>query len=261
MFRTVTRFAIVATACAVAGSISPVAQAAPLTELTPKHGPVTPLKNAAMVTKSKHGWIYHAGQQDSRLTVTYKRGRVHFTDTGTRELRKFHKRCRKEGASKGISVSCPIASRFSASNPTFVQIWPRLGDDFVDASSMPAKFRMWVLLDKGNDVAYTGAGNDFINGAQNSDRVHGGAGNDWLRTGKANDTIYGGPGNDRLVGVAGHDTIYGGAGNDRVGGGPGNDRLYGQGGRDHAVCGGGADNVWLDRLDRATRDCERVSRS
>lgn len=265
MLRRTARRALIATAMTTAVAVAPVstpamARSTPPTELLGKHGPVVPLKNAAMVSKSKWGLVYKAGQQDSRLTVTYSGGRVHFRDTGTKKIKSLAKPCRKENAAKGIAISCKIAKRYNASNPTFLQIWPRLGDDHVDASRMPAMFRMWVLADAGRDVVRTGAGDDFVNGAQDSDVVYGGAGDDWLRTGLADDRIYGQDGDDELVGVDGSDTIFGGAGDDRVGGGPGRDQLRGESGADTVACGSGPDNAWTDARDRVMRDCESVSR-
>jgi hypothetical protein len=235
------------------------AQALPTTQLLGEHGPAVPLKNAAQVTKDKWGFIYAAGQQDSRLTVTYEGRRVWFRDTGTQELRRFPKRCRAEKASTGIAVSCRIAGRFNASNPTFIQIWPRLGDDYIDASSMPAMFRMWVLGDAGNDVAMTGAGDDFINGAQDHDQAWGGAGDDWIRTGLGNDKIWGQDGDDRLNGVVGNDQIDGGAGDDRTGGGDGHDELTGGPGKDLLGCQAGKDTAWADGLDKLNL-CETINR-
>jgi hypothetical protein len=253
----------VALACAlvVPAPAAGAAAALPPTELLGGNGTAIPLKNAAMVTTSEWGYVYKAGQQDSRLTVTYEAGRVHFRDSGTRELRTIPKRCREHRASPGIAVSCRVPARFDADNPTFVQVWPRLGDDHVDASSMPAMFRMWVLGDAGRDVVRTGAGDDFVNGAQDADVVYGGDGDDWLRTGLADDEIHGEGGNDQLVGVDGNDTIFGGSGDDRVGGGPGRDSLDGEAGEDVVLCGGGPDSAWADALDRVMKDCESVTRS
>jgi Ca2+-binding RTX toxin-like protein len=98
----------------------------------------------------------------------------------------------------------------------FLEVWPRLGHDFVDGSTLPATLRLWVLADAGNDTVYGGAGDDFVNGAHDTDRVWGGAGNDWVRGGSGNDRLYGGTGNDRLLGQDGADVVRGGAGVDRV---------------------------------------------
>jgi len=218
-----------------------VAQALPTTELLGKHGPVVPLKNAAMLTQSKWGYRYYAGQQDSRLTVRMVDRKLLYVDAGTKELRKIPKTCERKSVKRGVAALCKVPARWHGGKAMFLEIWPRLGDDFVDTSALPARFRSWVLADAGRDVVRTGAGNDFVNGAQDADRVSGGSGNDWLRTGLGNDEIYGGAGNDKLVGVDGSDRIHAGAGSDFVG------------------CGNGRDRAMVDRADRSWK-CESVAR-
>ncbi|KAA1420332.1 hypothetical protein F0U44_06965 [Nocardioides humilatus] len=80
----------------------------------------------------------------------------------------------------------------------YIQVWPRLGNDFTDGRTLPARFRLWVLTDAGNDVTYGGDGADFVNGAKGNDRIYGGAGHDWLRGGPGADRIVGGGGGDRV---------------------------------------------------------------
>ena len=43
-------------------------------------------------------------------------------------------------------------------------MWPRLGDDRVDASTLPDSVAMTVLGDAGDDVVLFGGGPDFFNG-------------------------------------------------------------------------------------------------
>lgn len=219
-----------------------------------------PLKNAAMILRTEWGYRYIAGQQDTDLTVRLADGNLVYTDRGTRELRDIPGTCSRRSVDVGIQAVCAVPAKYDSPNSMFLEIWPRLGHDTVDGSSLPSTFRMWVLADAGRDVVRTGAGDDFVNGAQDGDRVWGGSGDDWIRTGIGDDSISGEGGDDKLVAVDGHDTIDGGEGNDRVGGGPGSDRLTAGGGSDVVACGGGPDSAWVDSSDRAT-ECESVARS
>ena len=84
------------------------------------------------------------------------------------------------------------------------------------------------------------------------------------------DTLRGLGGGDTILGLAGDDVLDGGSGNDTLVGGSGADLLYGRAGddvlsardgvRDRLSCGAGRDRVVADRLDRVSRDCERVVR-
>jgi serralysin len=219
-----------------------------------------PLKNAAMILRTEWGYRYIAGQQHSDLTVRLVDGNLVYSDRGTRELRDIPGTCNRRSVDVGIQAVCSVPAQYDSPNSMFLEIWPRLGDDAIDGSSLPSTFRMWVLGDRGRDVVRTGAGNDFVNGAQDADKVWGGGGDDWIRTGIGDDTLVGEGGDDKLVGVDGNDTVDGGEGDDRVGGGPGSDRLTAGGGQDLVACGGGPDNAWVDSADRTT-ECESVSRS
>lgn len=260
MLRRSTRFLLVAAALTAATSVTSAAQAEyrPPTALMGDGGPVIPLKNAAMIVRTEGGYRYIAGQQNSHLTVSIAQGKLRYVDTGTRELRDIPKSCSRVAASKGVAALCSIPAKFDG-REMYLEIWPRLGDDFVDGSTVPSRFKMWVLADAGFDTVRGGDGDDFVNGAQDADKVWGGAGNDWIRTGIGNDSLWGGSGDDKLVGVEGRDEIRGGDGNDRVGGGAGNDSLWGDAGRDILACGGGRDNAYVDASDR-TNKCESVAR-
>ncbi|HSJ19373.1 MAG TPA: calcium-binding protein [Nocardioidaceae bacterium] len=220
---------------------------------------VIPLKDAAMIQRSLHGYVYLTGQQDNHLVVTPVEGGLRFADTGTKQWKGLPRACRKKAPRTGIAAVCRIPSGVSERQPLLLEVWPRLGDDYVDGSRLPATVAMSVLGDAGNDVARLGAGPDFFNGAFGNDRVWGGAGNDWLRTGEGNDRIRGGPGNDELVGVDGRDIIYGGAGEDRIVGLDGDDKLFSGPGRDLVLCGAGIDSARVDEGD-TVRDCEHVER-
>lgn len=216
---------------------------------------VVPLKDAARILRGEHGYVYEAGQQDTHLVVRRVEAGLRFADSGTRRLTQLPRACREVNAKVGVAAVCRIPRGVTVSRPLLVEVWPRLGDDFVNSRRLPARFALSVLGDLGDDVVRFGPGPDFFNGAGGHDRASGGAGNDWIRTGLDNDTISGGPGNDLLVGVGGADSIYGGTGDDRVGGGDGDDRLQGDAGADYVLCGTGKDTATVDAAD-SLRDCE-----
>ena len=81
-------------------------------------------------------------------------------------------------------------------------------------------------------------------------RLH--SGGDRLTGDRGNDVLRGGPGNDKIWGGFDHDRISGGSGNDRI-----NVLDWA---RDSVRCGSGTDIVFADRVDRVSRDCERVIR-
>jgi serralysin len=191
----------------------------------------TPLKNAAMIRKSEHGYIWYSGQQDGRLTVTKNGNTLRFHDKTANRFHELGAGCRKVNVAKGVGAVCNLPGNITTGRPLLLEIWPRLGHDYTDGRTLPATIAMSVLGDDGNDVTHLGAGRDFFNGAKGKDFVTGGAGNDWLRTGDHDDRIRGGAGHDYLMGVDGNDRIRGGAGDDRIGGGPGQDNLAGGSGR------------------------------
>jgi hypothetical protein len=176
----------------------------PPTELMGDGPTPIPLKNMAMIQNTEWGIRYIAGQQDSRLTITYAAGVMTFVDLGTQKWRSVPKRCTTvEGVVQGVMATCTIPDKWAKGS--FVQVWPRLGDDVVDGSTLPAQFRLWVLTDEGDDVVWAGPGDDFVNGAKGADSVHGGDGDDWLRTGKGDDVVWGDAGADKMVCQDGHD--------------------------------------------------------
>jgi hypothetical protein len=224
-------------------------------------GGVIPLKDKAIINRTPNGWLYRAGQQNSQLTVTMVQGRsayrLQFVDTSTQSWLWLPKRCHRLEVPQGVSASCRVNPRFTVQQPMLVEIWPRLGDDTVDTSALPALFDVSILGDDGDDVAYLGAGNDFFNGAQGSDTVHGGDGRDWLRTGLEDDSIDGGPGNDYLVGVDGDDALDGGQGDDKIYGSDGNDHHFSGPGDDYVSCGDGFDTAVYKNTDHAV-SCETL---
>ena len=171
----------------------------PRTYLGPGDADVHGIKDQALIRPSKWGFIFIAGQQDSHLTVTYnaEANSLTYLDTGTAELVKWPARCTPLTVDEGIGAECSIPPRFDTKR-MFVQVWPRLGNDYVDGSTLPKRFRMWVLADAGLDTFYGGDGADFLNGAKDADIAYGGLGKDWLRTGPGDDQLWGGDDKDRL---------------------------------------------------------------
>ena len=232
----------------------------PYTEaLLGEGGPVIPMKNAAKISRTEYGYRYQAGQQHSHLVVTRVATGLRFRDTGTQKwLSRLPRACQHRRVRVGIDAICRVPTTTNVSNPMLLEIWPRLGNDYVDARTLTAEFEMAVLADAGRDNVHTGAGRDFINGAQDADRASGGGGNDWIRTGIGNDRARGDGGDDYVVGADDRDLVRGGSGHDRVYGGRGNDLLYPDAGTDFVVGGTGRDTAYVDRADRVSRDCERV---
>ena len=73
--------------------------------------------------------------------------------------------------------------------------------------------------------------------------------------------MNGGLGNDRLIAGPGDDRLVGGKGRDSMLGGPGNDTVKARDGvRDFVKCGAGKDRVVADKVDRVTKNCEKVKR-
>ena len=171
----------------------------PPTSLGPGEAGVSDIGGKAVIRYSKYGPVYIAGKQNTHLRIDQVKHGLRFRDTGTGGIKgSLPDRCSRQKVAKGISVVCGIPDRFRGKH-MFVQVWPRLGNDYVDGRSLSSRFRLWVLTDAGNDVVYGGAGDDFVNGAKGADRVWGGAGRDWLRGGPGADMLNGGPGKDRIA--------------------------------------------------------------
>jgi len=217
-----------------------------------------PLTGVAVINRTEHGYVYRAGSQDSHLVVTQVKGGLRFADSGTPRFKGLAAQCRKARARQGVAAVCAVPSGISTRQPLLVEVWPRIGDDFLDTSRLPAEFAVTMLGDLGDDEARFGAGNDFFNGHTGRDRVSGGGGDDWIRTGDDADVIRGGPGNDYLVGMLGNDRIWGEDGDDWLMGMDGNDRLVPGAGTDRASCGLGADSAVVDAEDTPLL-CELVT--
>jgi len=225
-------------------------------------GPAEPLVDKASLDRTRHGYRFRAGQQDTHLTITVTRGgRLRFADTGTKSFKDLAGVCSRRHPSAGIVALCPIPDAISADRPLLVEVWPRLGDDYVDTSSLPETFAVTVLGDAGKETVKFGAGWDFFNGHTGRDVVEGGEGNDWIRPGLDNDLVHGDGGDDQIIDAdsGGNDVFFGGAGDDRLGGNSGIDRLVGGIGNDFILCGDGLDVVASDGHDRFVGDCEVIA--
>ena len=220
-------------------------------------GDVEPMKNQAIIDPTDYGYLFRAGQQNSNLEISTVDGKLRFHDRGTASWKWLPEACRRVGVDRGVAAVCTIPTRYTTDQPMLVEVWPRLGNDTVRSTRLSARFDVSFLGDKGRDKAYLGAGDDFVNGAQDADRAHGGGGRDWLRTGLADDVINGGGGGDYLVGVADNDLIRGGGGDDRLYGMDQGDTLEPGAGTDFVNCGAGRDGVTMDRQDQGV-ECENL---
>ncbi|CAI9399149.1 calcium-binding protein [Nocardioides sp. T2.26MG-1] len=177
----------------------PAAADRPPLMLGPGDAHVSGIGHEAIIRKSKFGYVYISGKHDSHLRVTYLEDRdaLRYRDTRTARLRLPEHGCVREQVKTGISAVCKTPKRLDGKK-VFVQVWPRLGNDYVDGRTLPSRFRLWVLADAGRDVVYGGDGADFVNGAKGDDRIWGGKGRDWLRGGPGHDRIFPGDGRDRV---------------------------------------------------------------
>ncbi len=97
------------------------------------------------------------------------------------------------------------------------------GDDTIEGANDSERLRGYA----GNDVIDGNRGDDRINGDEGDDTITGGRGLDSIFGGAGNDVIDGNAEMDRLEGGAGDDTLRGGAGEDTVSGGSGDDLVDG----------------------------------
>ena len=225
-------------------------------------GPAEPLVDKASLERTRLGYRFRAGQQDTDLTVTVTpRGRLRLVDKGTKSFKDLARACKRRNTPVGIAAVCPIPAGISAAQPLLIEVWPRLGDDHVDTSSLPETFAVTVLGDAGREVVEFGAGWDFFNGHTGRDVIEGGDGNDWIRVGRDNDLVHGDGGDDQIIDQddGGDDVFFGGLGDDRLGGNSGVDRLVGGEGNDFVLCGDGIDVAISDRYDRFNGDCEVIT--
>jgi hypothetical protein len=222
-------------------------------------GAGTALKDQVELTRTKLGYRYWTGQQNNHIVVTLVDGGLKFRDTGTERFKKLAAACQRQKVKVGISAVCRIPSDITVAKPLLVEVWPRLGNDYLNTSALPATYAVTFLSDEGNDTAYFGAGPDFFNGYMGHDRAFGGGGNDWIRGGLGNDEVHGGAGNDDIVAETGADNVHSGEGDDRVWGSDGDDRIWGGAGADFIYCGDGSDSATVDAADQFFPNCESVN--
>jgi hypothetical protein len=223
--------------------------------------PQTALKDQVELIKTKLGYRYWTGQQNNHIVVTLVDGGLKFRDTHTDRFKLLAAACHRQQAKVGISAVCRVPTDITVSHPLLVEIWPRLGNDYLNTSTLPATFAVTMLSDEGNDTAYFGAGPDFFNGHKGRDHVYGAAGNDWVRGGIGRDFVYGGSDHDDIVGMQGDDDVHGGDGDDRIWGAGGGDTVWGDAGSDSLVCGDGHDTATIDTADYYYGTCESVNQS
>ncbi|MEQ6902586.1 calcium-binding protein [Nocardioides sp. YIM 152588] len=202
-----------------------------VTSLTGSHEPMR--DGASRVLRTEHGYRFVSGGQHNRVKITETSAGVRIADARTKRFKKLPAACEKAKARRGSAAVCKIPGDVTAAQPLLVEVWPRLGNDHVDGSSLSSRFALTVLGDRGRELVRFGAGPDFFNGFRGADRVYGGAGNDWLRSGVGNDVVVAGPGDDQIMDLGGSDRLFGGTGDDRINGkGPGKDVIKGGPGDD-----------------------------
>lgn len=212
----------------------------------------------ASLKRTPDGYYFGSWGQDNKLTITLVEGGLRFRDPRAVRWQDLARACRNQRVRRGVAAICRVPATVTPGNPMTIDIELRLGDDFVDMTTLGAEFEAAVLADAGREELHLGAGDDFVNGAFHRDRIWAGAGNDFIRGGEGPDLAFGEAGNDRLVGLQADDVLRGGDGNDTVEGGPGNDTVYGDLGADELVCGDGSDAGEIDPADQRRVGCERA---
>lgn len=113
------------------------------------------------------------------------------------------------------------------------------GDDYVEGANNAD-----ILSGgSGNDKIWGLGGDDTIDGGDGHDHIYGGDGNDIIDGGDGGDTVYGGDGCDDITGGLGDDYLNGGEDADNISGGAGDDRLEGEEGDDWLDGGDGDDYI------------------
>jgi Ca2+-binding RTX toxin-like protein len=161
-------------------------------------------------------------------------------------------RLRPAGTGVAVEMQSPLGIvrqvyRAPAGTPKIKRVDVELGpgNDRFDSTALSLPVR--VVGGAGDDVIYTGRGNDTIFGdladgtGTGADVISSGAGNDTVTAGSGGSFIDAGAGNDLVTVAGGSNWVQGGAGNDVLVGGTGNDVLEGGAGKDLLVGGLGAD--------------------
>src|SRR5215210_8140566 len=95
-----------------------------------------------------------------------------------------------------------------------------------------------------------------ITGTKNAEEIRGLGGSDEIADGLGKDLVYGGRGGDNLIGTGGDTSV------DRFYGGAGRDILQPRdipAVKDYVSCGSGVDQVYADKADIISGNCEKVS--
>jgi hypothetical protein len=178
---------------------------------------------ASLKRTSEGGYYYGSWGQDNRITVTLVEGGLRFRDPRPVRWEDMARGCHRQQVQRGVAAICRVPGDVNPGHPMTIELELRLGDDYVDTTTLGAEFQMKVLADQGSEEIHLGAGDDWVNGFLHRDRVWGGDGDDFIRGGEGPDVLYGEGGRDELVGLEGDDTLYGGDGNDAIKCGDGND--------------------------------------
>jgi len=104
-------------------------------------------------------------------------------------------------------------------------------------------------------ISGTNAG-EQITGTNNAEEIRGLGGSDEIADGLGKDLVYGGTGGDNLIGTGGDTSV------DRFYGGAARDILQPRdipAVRDYVSCGSGVDQVYADKADIISGNCEKVS--
>ena len=104
-------------------------------------------------------------------------------------------------------------------------------------------------------ISGTNAG-ERITGTNNAEEIRGLGGSDEIADGLDKDLVYGGRGGDNLIGTGGDTSV------DRFYGGAGRDILQPRdipAVKDYVSCGSGVDQVYADKADIISGNCEKVS--
>ncbi len=205
------------------------------------------VKDEAHLSVTEWGFRYVGGALGNKLKVSETGGELVFHDRVITGWVSLPSGCRPLDVRRGQAVACVVPTQHR--DGSFVEIWPRLGDDRINTTALPAQYRTWALTDAGVDQVRSGAGWDFINTASDSDTVDGGAGDDWIRVGSDGNVADGGAGDDKVVGGAEADELRGGEGDDNVGGLDGDDVLWGDAGDDVLAGKTGVDTGYTEGAD------------
>jgi Ca2+-binding RTX toxin-like protein len=99
-------------------------------------------------------------------------------------------------------------------------------------------------------------GDDRIKGTSRAEEISGLKGDDEIVDGRGADIVYGGAGADNLIGYGGDTSV------DRFYGGAGRDIIQSRdipAVKDYVGCGSGVDQVYADKADIVSGNCEKVS--